>query len=82
MGKTSNSVFLYLAEMNQTARKLGLTRTNWANPHGLSNVNNFSTAEDVARLCLHAMKNGQFREVVATKCYNCNYYYEEEVENR
>ena len=76
MGKTSNSVVLYLWEMNQMARKLGLTRSNWANPHGLSNVNNLSTAEDMAQLCLHAMKNSQFREVVSTKNYNCAYYYE------
>jgi D-alanyl-D-alanine carboxypeptidase len=47
--------------MNQIARKIGLTRTTWANPHGLSNVNNLSTAEDVAKLCMTAMKNSIFR---------------------
>lgn len=47
--------------MNLVARKIGLTRSNWGNPHGLSNVNNTSTAEDVANLCMQAMKNAQFR---------------------
>lgn len=52
---------MYLHEMNLTARKIGLSRSNWVNPHGLSNVNNFSTAEDMAQLCMFAMKNAQFR---------------------
>jgi serine-type D-Ala-D-Ala carboxypeptidase (penicillin-binding protein 5/6) len=61
--------------MNLTARKLDLSRSSWANPHGLSNVNNISTAEDVAKLCMYAMKIPQFREVVSTKYYNCVYFY-------
>jgi serine-type D-Ala-D-Ala carboxypeptidase (penicillin-binding protein 5/6) len=72
-------VGLYLHEMNQTARKIGLSRSSWANPHGLSNVNNVSTAEDMAQLCMFAMKNTQFREVVSTKIYNCTYYFEKEL---
>lgn len=52
-----------------------MSRTNWANPHGLSNLNNISTAEDVAKLVMHCMKNIRFREVVATKAYNCAYYH-------
>lgn len=70
-----NAVGLYIHEMNLSARKIGLTRSSWANPHGLSNVNNLSTAEDLAQLCMFAMKNTQFREVVLTKNYNCLYYY-------
>lgn len=75
MMQETSAVGVYINEMNQTARKLGLTRSNWANPHGLSNVNNISTAEDMAHLCMHAMKNPQFREIIATKNYNCPYYY-------
>ncbi len=71
-----NAVGLYIHQMNSTARKLGLTRSSWANPHGLSNVNNFSTAQDMAQLCMFAMKNAQFREIVSTKVYSCMYYYE------
>ena len=73
-----NGVGHYLQEMNATARKLGMSRTNWANPHGLSNLNNISTAEDVAKLVMHCMKNIRFREVVATKAYNCAYYHQTE----
>ena len=51
------AVAIYLHEMNAHARRLGMTRSNWANPHGLSNINSLSTCEDIARLCMHAMKN-------------------------
>ena len=68
-------VGIYIHEMNQLARKLGLSRTTWANPHGLSNVNNLSSAEDVAKLCMRAMKSNNFREIVSAKTYNCLYYY-------
>lgn len=78
MAADENGVGHFLQEMNATARKLGMNRTHWANPHGLSNLNNLSTAEDVAKLAMHCMKNNRFREVVATKTYSCGYYYEAE----
>lgn len=53
-------------------------RSSWANPHGLSNCNNLSTAEDVAKLAMHCMKNAKFREIVGTKFYNCAYFQERE----
>lgn len=68
------AVGLYLHEMNAVARKLGLGRSSWANPHGLSNTNNLTTAEDMARLCMHCMKNAKFREVVGTRLYTCSAY--------
>jgi len=43
--------------MNTYARKLDMINTNFANPHGLSNNNNLSTASDIAILSYHAMKN-------------------------
>jgi D-alanyl-D-alanine carboxypeptidase len=70
-------VSIFNSEMNQTAKKISLNRSSWANPHGLSNVNNLSTAEDVAKLCLYCMKNNQFREITSTKEYNCQYYMEQ-----
>ncbi len=52
-----NSINIYLIEMNRVSRKIGLKNSNWANPHGLSNTNNVSTAQDVAVLCMYAMRN-------------------------
>lgn len=45
----------------------------FANPHGLSQTNNLSSAEDMAKLCAHCMDNDLFRRVVATKNYKAQY---------
>lgn len=63
-------VGLYLKEMNKVARKIDMNNSNFANPHGLSNTNNHSTAEDLAKLCTFSMRNPIFRRVVQTKRYN------------
>ena len=55
--------------MNKTAEVVGLKYTFYDSPHGLSNVNNKSSAIDVAKLSTQAMKLKKFREVVCTKFY-------------
>ena len=47
--------------------------TSFANPHGLSNGNSLSTAQDMAKISAYAMKNTIFRKVVETKHYTCKY---------
>ena len=60
--------------MNTIAKfKAKTINTSFANPHGLSNVNSLSTAQDMARLSAYCMKNDKFREVVETKNYFCKY---------
>ena len=49
-----------------------MTKTNFANPHGLMNNKNYSNCEDLAKLCTKAWKNKLFREIVGTKIYQCN----------
>ena len=66
-------VFNYLSEMNFLAHKFGMVNSNFANPHGLNNPQNYSTAEDVAKLCTHAMKNKKFRQIVHTRTYKYEY---------
>jgi D-alanyl-D-alanine carboxypeptidase len=34
-----------------------MLNTNLVNPHGLSNLSSFSTANDLAKLCTFGMKN-------------------------
>lgn len=53
--------------MNEKAEMLGLEQTRFANPHGLDDENNYSTAYDMAHLAAYAMENPLFREVVSTK---------------
>ena len=59
--------------MNNLAQKIGMIKSNFANVHGLSNIQNISCAEDLARLCAYAMRNRKFRRVVQTKIfqYSC-----------
>lgn len=59
--------------MNKTAKKIQMTNSNFANPHGLSNPDNFSCVEDIGRLCMFAMKNQSFRTIVYTKFYKAKY---------
>ncbi|HZJ13119.1 MAG TPA: D-alanyl-D-alanine carboxypeptidase family protein [Methyloceanibacter sp.] len=40
----------FIERMNEAARRLNMTRTNFANPHGLPNDNQFSSARDLAKL--------------------------------
>lgn len=40
----------FVARMNEAARRLGMTSTQFANPHGLPNEQQYTTARDLARL--------------------------------
>jgi D-alanyl-D-alanine carboxypeptidase len=57
--------------MNDMAEKLGLTSTYFDSPHGLMNIQNFSTAHDMSKLSAICMKNEAFRKIVSTKIYEC-----------
>lgn len=57
--------FVYM--MNETARLIGMSDTNFENPHGLDSDNHYSTADDMARLTAYALRNPVFRDIVKTK---------------
>src|SRR5690625_2988793 len=59
--------FVYL--MNEKARWLGMTNTNFENPHGLESENHYSTAYDMALLMRYAMNNEVFLKISKTKTY-------------
>lgn len=63
----SGSVEAFAEKMNRKADELGLSGTNYKNPHGLDEKEHYSTAMDLARLTAYAMNNSVFREVVSTK---------------
>jgi len=65
-GSLEGFVFL----MNQKAAEIGMTNTEFANPHGLDDAeNHYSTAYDMALLMRYAMQNEKFREISGTKVY-------------
>lgn len=51
--------------MNQRARELGATRTNFVNPHGLSDPRHVTTARDLALIARAAMRYPRLAEVAA-----------------
>ena len=59
----------FVALMNERAAQLGLSGTSFANANGLEAENHYSTARDMAKLGLEAMKNSSFREYVGTAEY-------------
>lgn len=65
-GKNSDPVAEFVAEMNRLAKALGMTQSRFANPHGLERpgAKAFSTAADVARLSIYAMRRNAFSFIV------------------
>ena len=59
----------FVIEMNNIAKKIGLENTSFENPIGKDNDNNYSTAEDVAKLLKYALKNPEFKKIFTTKKY-------------
>jgi len=63
----------FIAKMNATARKLGLTRTHFTDPAGLPNpgqYSTYSTAQSLVRLGRDAMKLKTLATVVGTRSYH------------
>lgn len=54
--KISGSAEAFVELMNKRAQELGLTNTNFANPHGLDSENHYSTARDMSRLAQELLK--------------------------
>lgn len=63
----AGSVEAFAVLMNEKAMELGANNSNFVNPHGLSDPNHYTTAADLAKISVAAMKNPTFREIVATR---------------
>jgi D-alanyl-D-alanine carboxypeptidase (penicillin-binding protein 5/6) len=60
----SGSREAFVADMNERAAELGLDDTSYANPIGLDDPANYSTARDLADLSLRLMRTPRFRRIV------------------
>lgn len=60
------SVDHFVDMMNDKAAELGCTGTHFANPHGLFDENNYTTARDMAIISEYAMNIPEFAEIVGT----------------
>ena len=59
----------FVSMMNAKAQELGCTASNFANPHGLSSENQYSTARDLAIITQAALKNALFAEMFGVTAY-------------
>src|SRR5690625_3810465 len=63
----SEEGFVHL--MNEKAKWLGMTNTNFDNPHGLDADDHYSTAYDMAILMQYAMQNQEFAKISGATDY-------------
>ncbi|TAE74549.1 MAG: D-alanyl-D-alanine carboxypeptidase [Verrucomicrobia bacterium] len=68
-GRSGDGVSAFVAEMNELGKAIRLTGTRFANPHGLElpRRTGRSTAADVARLSIYAMRKPGFTFIVRQK---------------
>lgn len=61
------SIDNFVKMMNDKANELNLETTHFANPVGLTDKENYSSAADVAKLLIYALKNEKFKNVFETR---------------
>lgn len=69
----SGSVESFALVMNDEAKKLGATNTNFKNPHGLTDEEHYTTVYDLYLIFNAAMQNDEFRKIINTKEYKNTY---------
>lgn len=55
--------------MNEKAKELGCTNTNFANANGLPDEDHYTSAHDMALIAAEAYKNETFRIIIGTRSY-------------
>ena len=63
------SVPNFITMMNEKAKSLGATHTNFTNPHGLFDPNQYTTARDMAIITKYALSLSKFSEIADTTTY-------------
>lgn len=70
----AGSVDRFVEMMNQEAMRLGATNTHFANPHGLTDPNHYTTAYDLYLIFNEAIKYETFNEIIQMTGYQTTYY--------
>lgn len=65
----SGSMDGFVALMNNRAKQLGCTNTEFANVHGLDTAQQYTTARDMAKIVVEACKNENFLKIFQTPTY-------------
>jgi len=70
---TAGTEEAFVALMNKEAERMGMKSTRFANPHGLPDPNNYSTARDLATLSAHIMvDHPEFSKIYSVKEFTYN----------
>jgi D-alanyl-D-alanine carboxypeptidase (penicillin-binding protein 5/6) len=62
----AGSVPKFAVLMNERAKEIGATNTHFVNPHGLHDPQHYTTARDLAKIAIVAMRNPRFEDAVGT----------------
>ena len=65
----AGSIDAFVVLMNKKAEELGMTNTNYVNPHGLHDENHYTTASDMYKLVSYAMELPLFMEICTCASY-------------
>jgi D-alanyl-D-alanine carboxypeptidase len=68
------SIDNFVAMMNDEAKRLGATNTNFVNAHGLSDDNHYTTPYDLYLIFNEAVKYETFGEIIQMSSYQTTYY--------
>jgi len=64
----------FIEMMNEEAKRLGATNTNFVNPHGLTEENHYTTAYDLYLIFNEAIKYETFNEITQMSSYQTTYF--------
>lgn len=65
----AGSVAQFAALMNEKARSIGATHSQFRNPNGLPEDGHLTTAEDLALIARAALRNAEFEKIAATRTH-------------
>ncbi len=68
------SVDQFVEMMNEEAKSLGATNTHFANAHGLTDENHYTTCYDLYLIFNEAVKYETFSEIIQSTSYQTTYY--------
>lgn len=64
----------FVAMMNEEAKSLGATNSNFVNPHGLTEAEQYTTGYDMYLILNEAIKYEKFMEIIPNASYETTYY--------
>ena len=64
-----NNIDNFIDKMNNKAKELNMTNTSFSNSIGMDDDNNYSTASDLSKLLIYALKNEEFKKIFSSNEY-------------